>query len=244
MSQLRQFIGSLPSNSNESVNANAGTAPPPTANADAGAVPASAGNNNFGVAVGNQAAQTNPQPNSILDDDFKKYYQIALQGASGQIDDPKKAAELAAQIAKKCHEYLAQKFKAGDQKNEVWRNVLWPNFLESFANALQGTASHFNTAEKIVNAAGAEADASAVEYAKEHQELFTHTQHFWKHASLPMAMDADCKIQPGVSEKFITQIGGPKNHALCMQHEHVVDTNAHMVIAHNLEEYNQKFLPK
>jgi hypothetical protein len=47
-------------------------------------------------------------------------------------------------------------------------------------------------------------------------------------------MGADCVVVRG-------KVPGPKNHALCGTHDHIVDTDTHMVIAHSLEEYKRLF---
>ncbi len=59
----------------------------------------------------------------------------------------------------------------------------------------------------------------------------------WMVATLPQPMGEDCKIAPG---KF----DGPKNHALCATHLHILDTDNRMVIAHDRDEYRAMFAKK
>jgi hypothetical protein len=163
-------------------------------------------------------------------ENYNKYYEIALQGTSGQYDDPKEATRMAKLIAEKCNDYLDKKFKAGDKNDPDWRNVYWTSFRKYFDDALPGTASHFKKPDEVVSKAGEEAERSIGERAQERAKIH------WKHADLPAPMGADCKIVRG-------KVTGPKNHALCETHEHIIDTDSKMVIAHDLEEY-KKLFPK
>jgi hypothetical protein len=47
---------------------------------------------------------------------------------------------------------------------------------------------------------------------------------------LPSPMTPECKVVHG-------KVPGPKNHLLCTAHNHVVDVDAKMIIAHSLDEY-------
>jgi hypothetical protein len=47
-------------------------------------------------------------------------------------------------------------------------------------------------------------------------------------------MGPDCEAVTG-------QVPGPANHVLCRTHDHILDTTAGTVIAHDLNEYRRLF---
>lgn len=53
--------------------------------------------------------------------------------------------------------------------------------------------------------------------------------------ALPSPMQADCTPVHG-------KVRGPKNHVLCSKHGHVLDTDTHMVIAHDIRDYEARQL--
>jgi hypothetical protein len=151
---------------------------------------------------------------------------IALQGTTGRFKDAKDAFKLAREIAEKCPDYVNK-----TQKDKKLSDGDAATFRKYFLDALQGAASNqdLKTADQVVTKAGEEAYLSLAEHLKTRARLH------WKHVTLPQPMDADCKPVAG-------KVHGPPNHKLCEFHDHIIDMETKMVIAHSLEEY-QKQVP-
>jgi len=151
---------------------------------------------------------------------FLEFYPVALQGTSGQYDQPQVAEKKAREIAEK----MLLFFDRRKQELNIYGSTGWPK--ERFKDALQGTASKYSDTDVAINKAFAIAQRAyfAQQTAKWKYE--------WKQADLPQPMSGDCEIDRKVPS-------GSGNHFLCRPHEHVIDTTSRMVIAHDLEEYRR-----
>jgi hypothetical protein len=153
---------------------------------------------------------------------FLEYYELALQGTSGQLSPPR-AEQFARDIAFRVLDYFP---KSGlETKNGCEK---YPGFRTDFKTAIQGTASKYPTADLVVSNAAEIAQHAYFGRQRGHRTWE------WKNATLPQAMALDCEVVRG-------QVAGPENHVLCGTHGHVVDTNAKTVIAHDLDEYKRLF---
>jgi hypothetical protein len=156
---------------------------------------------------------------------FQQYHQIALQGTSGQFDSPQLAEKKAREIAEKVGAFLKQRKDRCEGGFDYFQQILLPYFQ----SALQGTASRFSDPDVALNKAyeaAKQAGFGALQ-AKKRIE--------WKNASLspPQPMGGDCEPDGRVS-------GGPPNHVFCRAHNHILDTKARVVIAHDLEGYKRR----
>lgn len=177
-----------------------------------------------------------PQPSPVLENGqsgmvaadqkaFASVYHAALQGTSGQYDRPELAAKKAVEIADKAVGFIEQRKRS---KEEIApRCSATGDFLEYFKDAIQGTASKFSDTNLVISKAAETADAAALGTLQETRKLE------WKYASPGQPMGPDCEIVRG-------KVPGPANHALCGTHGHILDTTAHTVIRHDLDEYKKQ----
>jgi hypothetical protein len=155
---------------------------------------------------------------------FQQYYQIALQGTSGQFDGPQLAEKKAREIAEKVGPFLKQRKDKCEGGFDYFQQTLVPYFQA----ALQGTASRFHDPDVALNKAYEVAEQAGFGLLQAKKRIE------WKNASVspPQPMAGDCEPDGRVS-------GGPPNHVYCRTHDHVVDTKAGVVIAHSLDEYKK-----
>jgi outer membrane protein OmpA-like peptidoglycan-associated protein len=161
-------------------------------------------------------------------------YETALQGTSGQYTKPYTAVQNAKEISEKAWAAYSRWLdrdcgveKTGQFVPPIITAGENQDFLRTFKDALQGTASKSNNSNEVV--------ANAFEIAIQSLDLVRQQlreRMEWRHASLPQAMDADC--EPGARVP-----GGPGNHFVCRTHDHILDTTSRTVIAHDLEEYKK-----
>ncbi len=192
------------------------------------------------AAGGSQPTPAAPQPASAtaqaakVREEFSKFdafYEAALQGTSGQFADAATAEKVARQVADKARnvsdEYIGKAHSSHDPLSPLTeRDMDLNQFNTLLTDAIQGTASKYADPDKIVQAAAQIAMKAMKAPRKEMEKLN------WEAAKLPQPMAADCEIVHG-------KLTGPKNHALCGTHGHIIDTDTKQVIAHNLDEYNK-----
>jgi hypothetical protein len=154
---------------------------------------------------------------------FSDFYDIALQGTSGQYERPEVAAKKAREIAEKVGPFLEQRAQYR-RKRRI--DCADDGFLTLFKNALQGTASKFSDPDVVINKASEIAEAADLGGMQEVRKLE------WKYATLPQPMAGDCEAGGKVP-------GGHISHVFCRQHGHILDTRDRKVIAHDAEEYKR-----
>ena len=153
-------------------------------------------------------------------------YHVALQGTSGQYEQPHVALAKAKEIAEKALKLL--KFKLRERASKCPALPDLQGFTTFFKDALQGTASKYPNTDDVVNRAAEIADYAGFTMGQAVHRLE------WKQADLPQPMSCDCELVRG-------QVPGPANHVLCSPHGHIVDSTAKLVIAHDLDEYQRQF---
>jgi len=157
---------------------------------------------------------------------FMEFYHIALQGTSGKYDSTEAAENAAREIAHRTLPFIAQRFRA---KNSVAPGCeRAEDFKTYFKDALQGTASKFDSPDLVISRAAEIAERTQIGLLQEVRRLE------WQRATLPQPMGPDCEIVRGM-------VPGPANHALCGVHGHILDVTAHTVISHDLDEYKKQF---
>ena len=167
------------------------------------------------------------QPPSAAEHDLLvDLYNVALQGTSGQYEFPQIALHKAGEIAEKAFRFI--KFKQQDRASKCPAHPDLQSFTPSFMDALQGTASKYSDTDRVIDQA-----AEIAEYS-EFTLMQTLRRLDWKRAQLPQPMAPDCEI-------VRAKVPGPANHALCRTHDHILDTSARTVIAHDLDEYRKQF---
>ena len=159
---------------------------------------------------------------------FDAFYEAALQGTSGQFADAATAEKVARQVADKARnvsdEYIGKAHSSHDPLSPLTeRDMDLNQFNTLLTDAIQGTASKYADPDKILQAAAQIAMKAMKAPRKEMEKLN------WEAAKLPQPMAADCEVVHG-------KLTGPKNHALCGTHGHIIDTDTKQVIAHNLDE--------
>lgn len=155
--------------------------------------------------------------------EFRKYYHIALKATAKKFDKPAEADEKARAIAERIVAVL-EKRNAEAAKTDPH----WEFNLEFFDDAVAGTAARYSDPDEIANKAYDIAAGAVRVQGKEKERMQ------WKNATLPQPMAADCVIVHG-------KVPGPKNHVLCSTHDHIIDSDARTVIAHDLDEYKKSF---
>jgi len=169
------------------------------------------------------------QPNAELSaarDGLIPLYHAALQGTSGQYDSPHVAIQKAREIAEKASRFI--EFKLRERAASCPAIPDLQGFTPYFTDALSGAASKYSDTDTVINRAAeiAESAGYVLEQARHRVE--------WRFAVLPQPMGPDCEAVSG-------QVPGPANHVLCRPHEHILDTTARTVIAHDLNEYRRLF---
>ena len=161
--------------------------------------------------------------------EYRDAYDAALQALAGKFPDPSQVTEAARAIGEEAAKTLTT--RKDDYPPEV-KEALVSEYHKFFVEAIQSIADKGVKAKDVVAKAHKVALASIAAEEKERARLG------WNAVQLPQPMGADCVVDPG-------KMHGPKNIALCKTHEHVMDTDAKMVIAHTVAEYqaSQKKAP-
>jgi hypothetical protein len=155
---------------------------------------------------------------------FLPFYTAALQGTSGQFENPQLAEKKAREIADRIYPFLAQR----EQKYSGTPGCEDPlSYSDILRDAIQGTASKFSDPDVVVRKAAEVAEATYFGTLQETRKLA------WKYALLPKPMGPDCEPVRG-------KVPGPANHMLCRTHGHILDTNTKSVIVHDLDEYKRR----
>jgi len=170
------------------------------------------------------------QPPSVellsASDSTLHFYHAALQGTSGRYDDPHVALQKAREIAEKAVRFVAFKLRERTASCPALADL--QDFTPFFVDALQGTASKYDDTDTVINRATEIAESAGYVFGQARNRLE------WRFAVLPQPMGPDCEAVTG-------QVPGPANHVLCRPHDHILDTTAGTVIAHDLNEYRQLF---
>jgi outer membrane protein OmpA-like peptidoglycan-associated protein len=154
------------------------------------------------------------------------YYHIALQGTSGLYEHPQVAIQKAREIAEKAVRFID--FKLRERRASCPAFPELQGFTSYFDDALQGTSSKYSDTDTVINRAAEIAEHAGYVFGQALNRLE------WRFAVLPQPMGPDCEAVTG-------QVPGPANHALCRHHDHILDTTAGTVIAHDLNEYRRLF---
>jgi hypothetical protein len=153
---------------------------------------------------------------------FRDTYDAALQGVSGKYPEADKATEAARAIAEEA--IKTQPRRMADLAKAQREDSL-NTYKKFFYEAIQGLASGADTAPNAIVMKAHAMAMRSLEMEKEEKERLE-----WRAATLPQPMASSCKPQSG-------KVKGPKNHVLCTTHQHVIDIETKMVIAHSVEEY-------
>jgi phage tail protein X len=137
----------------------------------------------------------------------------ALQGAASLFLDPKQCAKQVRAIVE-----AVRDIRGADHSTADWTNLL--------CDALQVTAGKYTDPKKVA------LEAYKIAKATDKDGRRVRHKEEWKQATLPQPMADDCEPVHG-------KLSGPKNFALCSAHDHVVDLNKKMVVAHGVAEYTQ-----
>ncbi len=112
-------------------------------------------------------------------DGWMTFHHIALQGTSGQFEDPPTAERNASLIARKLVEYLMQQSGSYD--------YIGGDYL---GDALQGAASKYDNVDKVVD------KTVKIAFQARHGDASDIKWLTWRLATLPQAMGPDCEPPP------------------------------------------------
>jgi outer membrane protein OmpA-like peptidoglycan-associated protein len=153
---------------------------------------------------------------------FTEYYDIALQGTSGQYEKPQVAEQQAREIALRAVSFLKPRTQETAPACAPYLGI-----QSAFKDALQGTASKFSDPDVVVSKAYDIAQRAQFGSFRALRKLQ------WQHALLPKPMSPDCVMVRG-------KVPGPANYVLCGTHGHILDITSRTVIAHDLDEYKKQ----
>jgi hypothetical protein len=137
----------------------------------------------------------------------------ALQGAASLFPDPKQCARQVRAIVE-----AVRGIGEADHNMADWQNLM--------CDALQVTAAKYTDPKKVA------LEAYKIAKATDKDGRRVRHKEEWKQAKLPQPMADDCEPARG-------KLSGPKNFVLCSAHDHVIDLDKKMVVAHDIAEYMQ-----